>query len=161
MKKLVFMAMLSCMIMACVSNGKQSGDMNESQGDSVVLDVQDSNEVVLKDTIDIETYLNKMESMLIDIKQIQIKKEEDTLKYESLIEKWNGLDSFVIADFDKDELKHSVKVKYLKVMAEYLSEMMRLSKELKAAGIRVNEKDDEEFEKSQKLIEKQLWQETH
>lgn len=161
MKKLVFMAMLSCMVMACVSNGKQSGDMDESQGDSVVSDVQDSNEVALKDTIDIETYLNKMESMLIDIKQIRIKKAEDTLKYQPLKEKWDGLDNFVIADFDRDELKHSVKVKYLKVMSEYLSEMMRLSKELKAAGISANEKEDEEFEESQKLFEKQLWLETH
>ena len=155
------MAMLSCMLMACVSNGKRSDVTNESQKDSVVIEAQDSDEVVTKDSIDFETYLNAMDSILVDVKKIHIKKAEDTLKYESLKEKWGDFAHYGIEDFDRDNMKHSVKVKMLRVMTESISEMIRLSKESKAAGISVKEKEMKEFEEAQKLFEKQLWLETH
>ena len=161
MKKLAFMAMLSCMLMACVSNGKRSDVTNESQKDSVVIEALDSDEVVTKDSIDIETYLNAMDSILVDVKKIHIKKAEDTLKYEYLKEKWSDLDRFKVADYDRDSMKHSVKVKMLMVMTESFSEMIRLSKESKAAGISVKEKEIKEFEEEIKSLEKQLWLETH
>ena len=72
MKKLAFMAMLSCILMACVSNGKRSDVTNEAQKDSVVIEAQDSDEVVTKDSIDFETYLNRMDSILVDVKKIHI-----------------------------------------------------------------------------------------
>lgn len=161
MKKLAFMAMLSCILMACVSNGKRSDVTNEAQKDSVVIEAQDSDEVVTKDSIDFETYLNRMDSILVDVKKIHIKEAEDTLKYESLKEKWSDFAHYGIEDFDRDNMKHSVKVKMLRVMTESISEMIRLSKESKAAGISVKEKEMKEFEEAQKLFEKQLWLETH
>ena len=128
MKKLAFMMMLSCMVMACVSNGKRSDGTNESQKDSVVLEAQDSNEVPLKDSIDFEAYLDRMDSILADYKKIHIKRPEDTLKYNSLIKKWGNFNRLGVKDFDRDSMKHSVKVKFLKIMTEYFSEMIRQSK---------------------------------
>ena len=161
MKKLAFTTMLSCMVMACTSNGKQSDGTDESQKDSVVLETQDSNEVVSKDSIDIETYLDRMDSILADCKKIHIKEAEDTLKYNSLKEKWGNFGCSNVKDFDRDSMKHSVKVRLLRIATEYFQEVKRLSNESKTAGINVKEKDDKELEEAQKLFEKQLWLETH
>lgn len=159
MKNLFMIMVFSSMIISCVSNGKQSREENVSREDSVVLETPDSNVVAYIDTIDTATYLDKMESILNDMKQIQIKKAEDTLQFERLKERYGSFNLFNVPD--KNEIKHSVRVRILKVTNDYLSEIIRLSKESKAAGINDNEDNEKEFEKAQKIFERQLWLETH
>ena len=158
MKNLFMIMVFSSMIISCVSNGKQSREENVSREDSVVLETPDSNVVAYIDTIDTATYLDKMESILNDMKQIQIKKAEDTLQFERLKEKYGSFDHFNVPD---NKIKHSERVRLLKVIHDYLSEIIRLSKESKAAGINDNEDNEKEFEKAQKIFERQLWLETH
>ena len=162
MKKLLYLAMLCCMIMACTSNGKQSSEGNEIQKDSFVIEKSDSDELVPKDTIDIEAFLDKTESALSELKQIHIKAAEDTLKYKLIEQKWDSLDHYAISNINRDEMKHSVKVRYLKTIVDFLSEIKRLSIESKEAGIKsdYNEEEVEEVEEMLKPFQKQLSLET-
>jgi len=163
MKKLFFMAMLCCMIIACTSNGRQSGEGNEIQEDSLAIEKSDSNELATKDTVDVEVFLEKTESALSGMKQIHIKAAEDTLKYEYLKEKWDSLDHYAISNINRDEMRHSVKIRYLQTVFDFLSELKRLSIESKEAGIKngPNEEEIEELEKMTNLLQRQLWLETH
>ena len=163
MKKLLYMAMLCCMIIACASNGKQPGEGNEIQRDSLVKERSDSDGLASKDTIDIEVFLDITESALRDLKQIHIKAAEDTLKYKQLAEKWDSLDHYAISNINRDEMRHSVKLKYLQTTVDFLSELKRLSIESKEAGIKSDYKEEEmkEVEEMLKLFQKQLWLETH
>lgn len=157
------MTMLCCTIIACTSNGKQSGEGNEIQEDSLTIEKSDSNELATKDTVDVEVFLEKTESALSDLKQIHIKATEDTLKYEYLKEKWDSLDHYAISNINRDEMRHSVKIRYLQTIIDFLSELKRLSIESKEAGIKnaPNKEEIEELEKMTNLLQRQLWLETH
>lgn len=163
MKKLLYIAMLCCMIMACANNEKQSSEGNENQEDALVTEKSDSDGLASKDTIDIKAFLDKTESALKDLKQIHIKVAEDTLKYKHLVAEWDSLDYYAISNINRDEMKHSVKLKYLQTIVDFLSELKRLSIESKEAGIKsdYHEEEMEEFEEILNLFQKQLWLETH
>lgn len=162
MKKLVILAMLCCMIMACASNGKQSSEDNGIQKDSLVIEQPNFDGVVSKDTIDIEAFLDKTESALRELRLTHIKAAEDTLKYKLIVQKWDSLDHYAISNLNRDEIKHSVKVRYMQTIVDFLSEIKRLSIESKEAGIKsdYNDEEMEEFEEMLKLFQKQLSLET-
>lgn len=149
----------------CKNNGNDNSSTDSVKTSDTI--VSDDKDTVPKDTIDLETYLGLMESMIDDLKQIYINKPEDTLKYEWLDEKWSMLDNYEVQSFDKDEMKHSDKVRFLKFLVDYDSETKRIANEAKAAGVaefcnldKYGE-EDSEWDEFMQSCQRQLWLETH
>lgn len=114
-----------------------------------------------KDTInyeELETALSTMEAMLNYLKQIDIKNESDTLLLilNELKKKWKDKKdiSLNLGGNTLEETKHSYRVRMLKWIIGFMSEMKRLDAKLK------NE-DDRETDEYLKQLQRQLWLETH
>ena len=161
--------MAVCLTLIVVAGCKNNGNRNSSTdsmelSDTVFSDDKIVTDTVPKDTVDIETYLSKMEPMLDELKQIHINKPEDTLKYKLLEEKWDRIGNFEIRDTDRNGLKHSVKVRFLEYVVGLDSEHKRLANEAKAAGVAEFEdfdKEDSEWNEGVQEFRRQLWLETH
>lgn len=121
------------------------------------------NEVVSRDTINIQTWLQKAESILNDYKHIHITNASDTLKYSNLDKKYRIMNQFVIEDFAPEELRHSVRVKYLGISISLLEEINRIHKEYVKIGLEgvLDENELKTTQEMMTLFKKKLWMETH
>lgn len=132
------------------------------QGVSISISNGDSVKETQKDTLNLEDALREIELFVNDCKKIHITKASDTLKYEHLREKWANNDKYAYPKINEDKMKHSDKVRWLKAYVSLFSEMKRMYKEYKNAGL--NGFNEEELSLLQKILEqyqRKLWLETH
>ena len=73
------------------------------------------------------------------------------------------MNQFVIEDFAPEELRHSVRVKYLGISISLLEEINRIHKECVKIGLEgvLDENELKTTQEMMTLFKKKLWMETH
>ena len=156
-------ALCACIAVVCVSCGGQKQNMEE-QGCAIKQDtVTVANEDVPKDTIDIDIALQKIESLVSDLKRIHITKASDTIKYKNLEKRYKNMCQFEREGLSLEEQKHSVRVKYLENCISLWEEILRIDDEIKKVGLKglFKDKEQSEYQVVVSKSKKRLWRETN
>ena len=165
MKKIgsLFNFLSAGVIVTCLScsgqNANTAQKLFETKQDTIVI----SDKIDHKDTTDIDTALQNVESLLNDYKNIHIAKASDTLKYKYLRNKWEKMDITAISSYDSDGIKHSIRVKYYTLLISLFEEICRVNEEGETAGLKggLTEKELKALQESMDLYKRKLWLETH
>ena len=162
-KKTFVNVLYAIVVVTCLSCNGQNANNTQKVIETKQEVVDISNELVPIDTTNIETTLQNVESFLYDLKNIHVAKASDTLKYEYLKKKWANMDITPIRIYDRNEVKHSIRVKYYTLLISLYEEISRVNDEAETAGLKggFNENKLKKIQESMDLYKRKLWLETH
>ena len=126
------------LMVACNGRGPSTENNNNSIEMTEIISVEnESGAPKVVDTVDLDTYLKKLDDVTASLKEIHIKTIADTV----LISNIESSILVLFPDVDLENATHSERVRVYQSLLAYLNEYLRISVEMKRVGI----SDDSKF----------------
>lgn len=159
------LAIVFAMVLFASCNGKKTA--NEAEENKIVIEkedykvtILDDNSDVVRDTIDLDTYLSKIEELVLELKEFHVEALADTAVFQDKFEsKLNIIGDSLYVDFNPDHILHSQKVRALQAIIMVFDELYRVEQEFVSVGYQTKHTDEDmmEFRKEfQEELEKEL-----